>query len=134
MHARGSGVQLPTWGCAGALQRDYVHRKKPGSFAYQVKTILTKTILTKTVLTSPLLEPDLAHAVIGRYESIIGTLCDALDALDEPEARAAMVWIIGEYAERIDNADELLESFLEVGVRSACPTLASPVGHGCYTL
>jgi len=34
--------------------------------------------------------------------------------LDEPEARAAMVWIIGEYAERIDNADELLESFLEV--------------------
>lgn len=26
---------------------------------------------------------------------------------------ASMVWIIGEYAERIDNADELLESFLE---------------------
>ena len=24
-----------------------------------------------------------------------------------------MVWIIGEYAERIDNADELLESFLD---------------------
>ena len=27
------------------------------------------------------------------------------------KARAAMVWIIGEYAERIDNADGLLESF-----------------------
>lgn len=26
---------------------------------------------------------------------------------------ASMIWIIGEYAERIDNADELLESFLE---------------------
>ena len=25
-----------------------------------------------------------------------------------------MVWILGEYAERIDNADELLEGFLEV--------------------
>lgn len=50
-----------------------------------------------------------------RYESIIATLCDSLDSLDEPEARASMVWIIGEYAERIDNADELLESFLEVG-------------------
>ena len=24
-----------------------------------------------------------------------------------------MVWIIGEYAERIDNADELLESFVD---------------------
>ena len=27
--------------------------------------------------------------------------------------RASMIWIIGEYAERIDNADELLESFLD---------------------
>lgn len=26
---------------------------------------------------------------------------------------ASMIWIVGEYAERIDNADELLESFLE---------------------
>ena len=28
------------------------------------------------------------------------------------QAKASMIWIIGEYAERIDNADELLESFL----------------------
>ncbi|KAF8410374.1 hypothetical protein HHK36_002902 [Tetracentron sinense] len=48
-----------------------------------------------------------------RYESIIATLCESLDTLDEPEAKASMIWIIGEYAERIDNADELLESFLE---------------------
>jgi len=40
-------------------------------------------------------------------------LCDNLDTLDEPEAKASMVWIIGEYAERIDNADELLDTFLE---------------------
>ena len=33
--------------------------------------------------------------------------------MDEPEARASMIWIIGEYAERIDNADELLHSFLD---------------------
>jgi len=48
-----------------------------------------------------------------RYESIIATLCENLDTLDEPEAKASMIWIIGEYAERIDNADELLEQFLE---------------------
>jgi vesicle coat complex subunit len=29
------------------------------------------------------------------------------------EVQASMIWIIGEYAERIDNADELLKSFLE---------------------
>lgn len=51
--------------------------------------------------------------VFLRYESIIATLCENLDSLDEPDARAAMIWIVGEYAERIDNADELLESFLE---------------------
>lgn len=49
----------------------------------------------------------------NKYESIISTLCENLDTLDEPEARASMVWIIGEYAERIDNADELLDGFLE---------------------
>ena len=44
---------------------------------------------------------------------MIATLCEHLDTLDEPDAKASMVWIIGEYAERIDNADELLEFFLE---------------------
>lgn len=40
-------------------------------------------------------------------------LCVLFLSLDEPEAKSSMVWIIGEYAERIDNADELLEAFLE---------------------
>ncbi len=54
-----------------------------------------------------------ARSALRRYESIIATLCENLDTLDEPEAKASMIWIIGEYAERIDNADELLEQFLE---------------------
>jgi AP-1 complex subunit beta-1 len=40
-------------------------------------------------------------------------VCDALDVLEEPDAKAAMVWIVGEYAERIDNADELLAFLLD---------------------
>ncbi|XP_014773112.1 AP-1 complex subunit beta-1 isoform X2 [Octopus bimaculoides] len=56
---------------------------------------------------------DIFRKYPNKYESIIATLCENLDTLDEPEARASMIWIIGEYAERIDNADELLESFLE---------------------
>ncbi|SAM09115.1 hypothetical protein [Absidia glauca] len=47
------------------------------------------------------------------YEGIIPTLCDNLDALDEPDAKASLTWIIGEYAERIENADDLISSFLE---------------------
>ena len=56
---------------------------------------------------------DIFRKYPNKYESIIATLCENLEDLDEPDAKASMVWIIGEYAERIDNADELLESFLE---------------------
>ena len=56
---------------------------------------------------------DIFRKYPNRYEAIISTLCENLDTLDEPEARASMIWIIGEYAERIDNADELLESFVD---------------------
>jgi len=56
---------------------------------------------------------DIFRRYPNKYESIISTLCENLDSLDEPEARASMIWIIGEYAERIDNADELLTTFLD---------------------
>ena len=56
---------------------------------------------------------DIFRKYPNRYESIISTLCENLDTLDEPAKRGSMIWIVGEYAERIDNADELLESFLE---------------------
>lgn len=56
---------------------------------------------------------DIFRRYPNQYEGVIGTLCDSLDTLDEPEAKAAMVWIIGEYAERIDNSEELLEAFLD---------------------
>lgn len=48
-----------------------------------------------------------------RYEGIIPTLCASLDELDEPEAKASLIWILGEYASKIDNADELIGSFLD---------------------
>ncbi|KAF7632781.1 AP complex subunit beta [Meloidogyne graminicola] len=56
---------------------------------------------------------DIFRKYPNRYEGIISTLCENLDTLDEPEARASMIWIVGEYAERIDNADDLLESFVD---------------------
>jgi AP-2 complex subunit beta-1 len=55
---------------------------------------------------------DIFRKYPNRYESIIATLCENLDSLDEPEAKAAMIWIIGQYADRIENSDELLEDFL----------------------
>lgn len=47
------------------------------------------------------------------YEGIIPTLCKYIDELDEPNARGALIWIVGEYAEKISNADEILGGFVE---------------------
>merc|ERR1719276_38290 len=74
---------------------------------------LIQTKVNYVVQESVIVIKDVFRRYPNRYESIIATLCDNLDTLDEPLARASMIWIIGEYAERIDNADELLESFLD---------------------
>ena len=47
------------------------------------------------------------------YEGVIPTLCKFIDELDEPNARGSLIWIVGEYAEKISNADQILESFVE---------------------
>ncbi len=38
---------------------------------------------------------DIFRKYPNQYEGIIGTLCENLDTLDEPEAKAAMIWIVG---------------------------------------
>lgn len=47
------------------------------------------------------------------YEGVIPTLCSSLDDLDEPEAKASLIWILGQYSDRIENADELLGGFVD---------------------
>lgn len=47
------------------------------------------------------------------YEGIIPTLCKCIDELDEPNARAALIWIVGEYAEKISNAGDILGGFAD---------------------
>lgn len=48
----------------------------------------------------------------NQYEGIIGTVIQNIDELDEPEAKAAIIWIIGQYADRIENSDGLLQDYL----------------------
>jgi AP-1 complex subunit beta-1 len=56
---------------------------------------------------------DIFRKYPNKYESIIKDLCENLKALDNQDARASMIWIIGEYGERIDNALELMLNFSE---------------------
>jgi AP-1 complex subunit beta-1 len=66
-------------------------------------------------------EQDIFRRYPHNYEGIIPTLCANLEELDEPEAKASLIWIIGEYAEKIDNADELLGTFLEAFKEESYP-------------
>ncbi|THH12750.1 hypothetical protein EW146_g7401 [Bondarzewia mesenterica] len=78
---------------------------------------LIETKVTYVVQEAVIVIKDIFRRYPGKYEGIIPTLCENLDVLDEPEAKAAMIWIIGQFANRIDNADELMDdltyTFLE---------------------
>ena len=56
---------------------------------------------------------DILRRYPNRYESIIKDFCDNLKALNHADERAAMIWIVGEYADKISNSILLIESFAE---------------------
>ncbi|KAJ2992624.1 hypothetical protein HDV02_002958 [Globomyces sp. JEL0801] len=56
---------------------------------------------------------DIFRKYPSKYEGVIPTLCQSLEVLDESDSKAALIWIVGEYAQQIENAGELLEHFLE---------------------
>lgn len=78
---------------------------------------LIETKVSYVVQEAIIVIKDVFRRYPGQYEGIIPMLCENLDLLDEPEGKAAMIWIIGQFADRIDNADELMDdlvySFLE---------------------
>ncbi|KAJ7156019.1 adaptin N terminal region-domain-containing protein [Mycena crocata] len=73
---------------------------------------LIETKVSYVVQEAVIVIKDIFRRYPGKYEGVIPTLCENLDALDEPESKAAMVWILGQFADRIDNADELLDDLL----------------------
>ncbi|CAE6515902.1 unnamed protein product [Rhizoctonia solani] len=70
---------------------------------------LIETKVTYVVQEAVVVIKDIFRRYPNKYEGIIPTLCENIDALDEPDARSAIVWIIGQYAERIDNVEDLME-------------------------
>lgn len=79
-----------------------------------IQSLLTliETKVTYVVQEAIIVTKDIFRRYPGRYEGIIPTLCENLDALEEPEAKAAMVWVLGQFSDRIDNADELLDDLV----------------------
>jgi len=74
---------------------------------------LISTRVSYVVQEAVVVMKDIFRKYPSTYEGVIPILCSNLDELDEPEAKASLIWIIGEYANTIDNADELLGIFVD---------------------
>ena len=74
---------------------------------------LIKNKVNYIVQESVVVIKDIFRKYPNRYESVIPVLCENMDLLDESESKASMIWIIGEYAHKIENSVELLTDFIE---------------------
>ncbi|KIM23557.1 hypothetical protein M408DRAFT_27782 [Serendipita vermifera MAFF 305830] len=74
---------------------------------------LINTRVSYVVQEAVVVMKDIFRKYPSTYEGVIPVLCSNLEELDEPEAKASLIWIIGEYAEKIDNAEELLGIFVD---------------------
>ncbi|EMD32810.1 hypothetical protein CERSUDRAFT_118510 [Gelatoporia subvermispora B] len=82
---------------------------------------LINTRVSYVVQEAVVVMKDIFRKYPSTYEGVIPTLCANLDELDEPEAKASLIWIIGEYANKIDNADELLGIFVDTFTEESYP-------------
>ncbi|KAJ4347241.1 beta-adaptin [Didymosphaeria variabile] len=106
------------------VDMDFVRRavKAIGQVAIKIESASEKCVNTLLDLINTKVNYVVQEAVVvikdifrkyPGYEGIIPTLCQCIDELDEPNARAALIWIVGEYAEKINNAGEILTGFVD---------------------
>ncbi|KAF8628446.1 hypothetical protein AX15_003961 [Amanita polypyramis BW_CC] len=73
---------------------------------------LIETKVSYVVQEAVVVIKDIFRRYPGRYEAVIPNLCENLDLLDEPESKSAMIWVLGQFADKIDNVDQLLDDLL----------------------
>ncbi|KAJ0426260.1 AP-1 complex subunit beta-1 [Aspergillus carlsbadensis] len=106
------------------VDMDFVRRavKAIGQVAIKIESACEKCVNTLLDLINTKVNYVVQEAIVvikdifrkyPGYEGIIPTLCKCIDELDEPNARAALIWIVGEYAEKISNAGDILAGFVE---------------------
>ncbi|KMU72628.1 clathrin binding protein [Coccidioides immitis RMSCC 3703] len=103
------------------VDMDFVRRavKAIGQTAIKIETATEKCVTTLLDLINTKVNYVVQEAIVTSfrkypgYEGIIPTLCHCIDDLDETNARGSLIWIVGEYAEKISNAGDILAGFVE---------------------
>lgn len=56
---------------------------------------------------------DIFRKYPGKFEGVLMPVCQNLEKIKEPRAKAAGIWVLGEYCHLIERADVLIDPFLE---------------------
>jgi AP-1 complex subunit beta-1 len=56
---------------------------------------------------------DIFRRYPNKYDSIIPSLIEQRDLLEEPEAVSALIWIVGEYYEKLEEPESIIEEYIE---------------------
>ena len=74
---------------------------------------LVKTQISFVIQEAIIALRDVFRRYPNTFEGAMAIVNDNLRTLDDSEAKAALIWIIGEYADRIDGAETQLVRFLD---------------------
>ncbi|OHT01974.1 Adaptin N terminal region family protein [Tritrichomonas foetus] len=99
-----------TISCIGqiAIQLKMASRRCVGILVKLVESKAEYAIEESIVVVS-----DLLRKFPGEFEGVIQTVCSNLEMVKESRAKAAAIWILGEYSGLIDHVDALLDPFLD---------------------
>lgn len=56
---------------------------------------------------------DILRKFPGTFESVLTKVCAGFESIKEPRAKAAAIWILGEYCDLIENVDVLMDPYLD---------------------
>ena len=116
-----------------AIGRCAIKLEKASERCVQALWELLKGKVSYVVQEAIIVIKDIFRKYPGKYEAILRDLCDNLKALEEPEAKASIIWIIGEYADTIENADQILYEFVK-GFKDESPIVQLQLLTSCVKL
>ena len=56
---------------------------------------------------------DILRKFPGTFESVLSKICSNFEIIKEPRAKAAAIWILGEYCELIEGVEVLMDTYLD---------------------
>lgn len=61
-----------------------------------------------------------------KFESLLKDICAQMKRISEPESKAAFIWMLGEFAEKIENVEDMLQYFVD--------SFADEASHVCLQI